>query len=105
MHGQMPIIWNRAEGFQVYDPWGNKWIDFSSTIFVANAGHGNERIIDSLRKVLDKPLLHTYSYASEERLAFLDFLIKTLRNSLKSVFAFCGNGSNRGCFEAHETPW
>ena len=22
MHGQMPIIWDRAEGFQVYDPWG-----------------------------------------------------------------------------------
>ena len=23
MHGQMPIIWDRAEGFQGYDPWGN----------------------------------------------------------------------------------
>ena len=34
MHGQMPIVWDRAEGFQVYDKWGNKWIDFTSTIFI-----------------------------------------------------------------------
>jgi 4-aminobutyrate aminotransferase-like enzyme len=86
MHGQMPIIWDRAEGFQVYDPWGNKWIDFSSTIFVANAGHGNKRIIDSLRKVLDKPILHTYSYASEERLAFLDFLIQNTPKQFEKAF-------------------
>ena len=37
MHGQMPIIWDRADDFQVYDPYGNVWIDFTSTIFVANA--------------------------------------------------------------------
>ena len=29
MHGQLPIIWDRAEGVQVYDSWGNKWLDFS----------------------------------------------------------------------------
>jgi len=39
MHGQMPVIWDRAEGFQVYDKYGNCWIDFTSTIFVANSGH------------------------------------------------------------------
>jgi hypothetical protein len=51
MHGQMPIIWDRAEDFQVYDKWGNKWLDFSSTIFVANAGHGNKRILRALRSL------------------------------------------------------
>ena len=25
MHGQLPIIWDRAEDFSVYDKWGNKW--------------------------------------------------------------------------------
>ena len=39
MHGQMPIIWHKAKDFQVYDYWGNKWIDFTSGIFVANVGH------------------------------------------------------------------
>jgi len=76
MHGQIPVIWDRAEGFQVYDKWGNKWLDFSSTIFVANAGHSNKRIVDSLKKVLSKPLLQTYNYISIERFKYLDYLIK-----------------------------
>ena len=32
MHGQIPVLWDRAEGFQVYDKWGNIWLDFTSTI-------------------------------------------------------------------------
>ncbi|MCK5343979.1 MAG: aspartate aminotransferase family protein, partial [Candidatus Heimdallarchaeota archaeon] len=34
MHGQLPIVWDRAEGFQVFDAYGNCWIDFTSTIFL-----------------------------------------------------------------------
>ena len=48
MHGQMPIIWDKADDFQVYDCWGNKWIDFTSTIFVSNAGHGNKKIVEEV---------------------------------------------------------
>jgi 4-aminobutyrate aminotransferase/(S)-3-amino-2-methylpropionate transaminase len=43
MHGQLLLVWDRARDFQVYDAWGNQWIDFTSTIFVTNAGHGNPR--------------------------------------------------------------
>jgi len=32
MHGQLPVVWDRAEDFQVFDPYGNSWIDFTSTI-------------------------------------------------------------------------
>ena len=41
MHGQLPLVWDKAEGFNVYDHLGNKWIDFTSTIFVANIGHAD----------------------------------------------------------------
>jgi 4-aminobutyrate aminotransferase / (S)-3-amino-2-methylpropionate transaminase / 5-aminovalerate transaminase len=75
MHGQLPVIWDRAEDFQVYDKWGNKWIDFTSTIFVANSGHSNSRIVDSIKKLLSKPLMHTYTYVSEERVEYLKYLI------------------------------
>ena len=37
MHGQLPIVWHRANGHSVFDKVGNKWIDFTSMIFVANA--------------------------------------------------------------------
>ena len=78
MHGQYPMIWNSANDFQVFDEWGNIWLDFTSTIFVANAGHGNKRIVKGLQDLLDKPLLHTYTYASKERINYLDYLIVIL---------------------------
>ncbi|MHA2329178.1 MAG: aspartate aminotransferase family protein [Candidatus Hodarchaeales archaeon] len=76
MHGQMPIVWDRAEGFQVHDPWGNSWIDFTSTIFVANAGHGNPKILEGVRKCLDKPLIHSYTFATSIRAKYLRKLIE-----------------------------
>ena len=42
---QLPIIWHRAKDFNVYDQGGNKWIDMTSGIFVANAGHSNPQIM------------------------------------------------------------
>jgi len=86
MHGQMPIIWDKAEDFQVHDPWGNVWIDFTSTIFVANAGHGNKRIREALKKLMDKPLLHTYTYASQERIDYLDYLISNTPPQFEKAF-------------------
>ena len=36
---QVPVVWHAAKDFNVYDEDGNKWIDMTSGIFVANAGH------------------------------------------------------------------
>jgi len=86
MHGQMPIVWDRAKDFQVFDKWGNCWIDFTSTIFVANAGHANKKIIQSLRNALDKDLLHTYTYASEIRAEFLQNLIEKTPEEVEKAY-------------------
>lgn len=86
MHGQMPIVWDRAEGCQVYDPWGNVWLDFTSTIFVANAGHANPDIVAAMRACLEKPLLHSYSYVNSERVAYLQDLIAAAPENLTKAF-------------------
>jgi len=86
MHGQLPIIWDRAKGVQVFDSWGNKWLDFSSTIFVTNVGHGNKRIIDALSEVIKKPLLHTYTYTSPERYEYLNYLISNTPKQFEKAF-------------------
>jgi 4-aminobutyrate aminotransferase-like enzyme len=86
MHGQMPIVWDRAKDFQVFDKWGNCWIDFTSTIFVANAGHSNDAINQSLRDMLDKDLLHTYTYASDVRAQFLQKLIEQTPAELEKAY-------------------
>ena len=86
MHGQLPVVWDRAEGSSVYDPWGNKWIDFTSTIFVANAGHGNPLIVDAIVKTSQKPLLHAYNYPTSERLEYLETLIAVTPDYLEKAF-------------------
>ena len=86
MHGQMPIVWDRAKDFQVFDKWGNCWIDFTSTIFVANAGHANDAISTALRETLDQDLLHTYTYASEVRADFLQALIECTPPELEKAY-------------------
>lgn len=86
MHGQYPMVWSRAEDFQIYDKWGNIWLDFTSTIFVANAGHANKRIVKALKELLDKPLLHTYTYPSSERINYLEYLIKNTPKQFEKAF-------------------
>jgi len=76
MHGQLPVVWERAEDFQVFDPCGNCWIDFTSTIFLANTGHANPEIVAGLQHVLDQRLLHTYTFPSQIRARFLKKLIE-----------------------------
>lgn len=86
MHGQMPVVWDRAEGFQVHDAWGNTWLDFTSTIFVTNSGHGNPKICSALKKVIDKPLLHTYTYCTRERAEYLRYLIEQTPIQFEKAF-------------------
>ena len=76
MQGQIPIIWDKAEDFNIYDKHGNKWIDFTSTIFVSNVGHGNRNICNAVKKVLEKPLIHSYAYVNEERVQYHKKLVE-----------------------------
>lgn len=72
---QLPVVWDRAKGYQVFDRWGNIWIDFTSTIFVANAGHGHPHIVEAVKSEADR-LLHSYCYPTEVRARYLKKLIE-----------------------------
>lgn len=76
MQGQLPIIWSKADGHSLFDIKGNKFIDFTSTIFVTNIGHSNARLIKNLKKSLDKKLLHSYAYFNKSREEYLKSLVK-----------------------------
>lgn len=97
MHGQLPVVWDRAEGFQVYDKYGNCWIDFTSTIFVANAGHGNPHIVSALKAELNKPLLHTYTFANESRAKFLKKLAEITPEPLNKAFLVSSGTESTEC--------
>lgn len=76
MHGQLPLVWDRAEDYSVFDIAGNRWIDFTSTIFVANVGHSNAHVTAAMKAALDKPLYGCYAYANESRARYLERLVK-----------------------------
>lgn len=97
MHGQLPVVWDRAEGFQVYDAWGNRWIDFTSTIFVTNTGHGNPHIVKQLEETLRKPLLHSYTYATSERADYLKRLIEVTPKQFEKAFLLSAGTETTEC--------
>src|ERR1017187_4562637 len=59
MAGPPPILWHKAHNFTVHDKWGNRWIDWSSGVLIANAGHGPKEIAAAIKKLVDRPLLAT----------------------------------------------
>jgi len=75
MHGQLPLVWDRAEDFSIFDPAGNRFIDFTSAIFVANVGHSNPRVVAAVRAELDRPLQSCYAYGCEMRARYLERLV------------------------------
>lgn len=86
MQGQMPLVWDRAEGFNIFDICGNRWIDFTSTIFVANTGHANPKIISAMQKLLNSPLLHSYAYATEIRTRYVKKLVEFAGSPFEKAF-------------------
>jgi len=81
MHGQLPIAWSKAKNFNIYDIAGNKFIDFTSTIFVANVGHSNDRVKKYINRSLKSNFIHSYAYINKIRAEYIDKLVK-----------FCGKG-------------
>ncbi len=86
MHGQIPLVWDRAENYSIYDHAGNKWIDFTSTIFVANVGHSNPRVIRAISGATEAPLLACYAYPNETRAKYLEKLIKFAGADFEKAF-------------------
>jgi len=86
MSGQPPVIWDHAKGFQVFDRWGNCWLDWSSGVLVASAGHGRREIIVSIKQALQKPLLHTYCFPNEYRAKLAARLVELAPDGLKKCF-------------------
>ena len=86
MQGQPPVVWDRAEGCQVYDRWGNMWLDWSSCVLVANAGHGRREICEAVKRAADRPLLSTYVFPHEARADLCEILVKIAPEGLGKVF-------------------
>ncbi len=86
MLGQPPVVWDRAEGFQVWDKYGNCWIDWSSGVLITSAGHGRKEIADAIAQQAASHLLTNYCFPSEIRAQLVERLAGLLPEPLKKVF-------------------
>jgi len=89
---QVPVVWHTAKDFNVYDEDGNKWIDMTSGIFVANAGHANDKIKQAIKDQLDANLLFAYQYETRVRDNFVKKLLDVMPAHLDKV-ALLNTGS------------
>ena len=105
MMGQPPIIWDKAEGFQIYDKWGNKWLDWSSGVLITNAGHGRKEISKALKEIIDRGLLATYVFIHEKR-AELTTMLQKLAPDPSNYLVFLlstGSEATENCIKLAKT--
>lgn len=86
MHGQLPLIWHNATGHTIQDHAGNKWIDFTSMIFVANVGHGNDKVVRRVHEAMELPMLGCYAYPNELRAKYLEKLVNFAGPNFEKAF-------------------
>lgn len=90
--GQPPVVWEKAEGVYVYDVEGRKYLDWSSGVLVANAGHGRREISDAIIETVSRPLLFSYCFPTEIRAELLHEMQDILIRSDDKIF-FLSTGS------------
>lgn len=86
LRGQPPIVWDRAENFSVFDKYGNRWLDWSSGVLVANAGHCAPEVKQAILDQVNNDLLYTYCFPSEIRAKLTEQLAGVAPEGLKKVF-------------------
>ena len=68
LRAQMPTVWDRAEGAQVYDGYGNVWLDWTSGILTANAGHSAPQVVAAVVEQAKHGVLHSYRFPRGSKL-------------------------------------
>ena len=100
MHDQLPILWDSAKDYQIFDGFGNCFIDLTSTIFVANIGHSHPKVIEAIENSCKKPLLNNYYYPSKERRNFVKKLIEITQPHLdKCILYTTGSETTEAAFK------
>ena len=83
---QPPVIWERAEGYQVSDAAGNCWIDFSSTAVMTNSGHGHPKIREAIARYVEEGLLAQFSFHSAQRSELAAELLALAPKGMQKVY-------------------
>ena len=89
----LDIYWKKAYGPYVWDKFGKKYTDFTSSIFVTSIGHSNKKFKNKIKEVLNSPLSHSYTYFNKFRQEYNYKLIKFVNNKKLNKCFFMSSGT------------
>lgn len=105
MSGQPPIVWHKAHKCAVHDNYGNRWLDFSSGVLVANAGHGRQEIVDAIVSMAQRPLLTSYCFANQARADLAERLVSLAPEGLDRAFILSTGSEATECAVKLSRSW
>ena len=105
MSGQPLILWDRAEDCQVYDRWGNMWLDWSSGVLVTNAGHNHPKIAKAMTDQIKHGLVHNYCFPNELRAKLTKRLADLAPEGLDKTFLLTTGSEATECAVKLARTW
>ncbi len=104
MGGQPPIVWKGGRGAQVFDPYGNMWLDFSSGVLVTSSGHGHPAICKAIADMAEAGLYHAYCFPTDIRAKLVEKITSLLPPPLAKVFLLTtGSEATECCIKLART--
>lgn len=92
-----PLAIDRGEGYYVFDPEGNKYLDFFGGILTVSVGHCNPKVTAKIKEQVDKLQHVSTLYPTENIVTLAEKLAEITPGKLKKTF-FTSSGT-----EADET--
>ncbi len=85
-----PIAVDHARGVYFYSPDGKRYLDFNSQLMSVNAGHGDPRIVDAIKRQAEKLAYANPFMAHEPRARLGEKLAELMPGDLDKVFFTLG---------------
>lgn len=85
MSEHVPIAWDRGERCYVQDADGNVFLDFTSGVLVANAGHSHPRLVKAMEDQVRK-VVNSYDFVNEFRPELAKKLVEITPPNLNKAF-------------------
>lgn len=85
MNWQAPVVWDRAQGAEIWDIDGRHYIDWTSGVLVANVGHAHPHLAEAVSRQ-SRRLLNPFDFPTPERLHLAQKIIEATPPHLDKVF-------------------
>ncbi len=81
----VPCVWDHAKGINVWDVDGNKFLDFTSGVLVANVGHSHPELVEVMKDQAEQ-MVNSYDFVNKYRGQLAKKLVEISGDHFGKVF-------------------